>query len=239
MRKRNLMPLNLQFFAEGGEGNSAEGAQGSQGGENGASGGNGAEGNSNENSDNNSGSQGGQKTFTQEEMTATATKEKRAGKNSILKLFGCEDEKTAKEEAAAYLAWKESQKTQEQKNQEAQGKLQTDKTEAEKRATLAENKLAVFMAGVNKDSIEDALAIASLKVTEDKDLSKVLEEMKEQPKYRGFFSDESSSTGSSSSGTGSGVGHGNKGGTGKENIGERLGKQQANSKAKKSSYFKN
>lgn len=236
MKNKLFMPLKLQFFAEGEVSNgNSEGANSTQEGQNNSEGGNSTNGGESGSEGTKTGAEGGEKTFTQAEMTATATKEKRAGKNAILKLFGCADEKAAKEEAVAYLAWKESQKTEEQKQQEATDKLKTDKTDAEKRATLAENKLAAFMSGVNKDSIEDALAIASLKVTEDKDLAEVLEEMKTQPKYKGFFS----SGEPSGKGTGSGVSHGNRGGNNTENIGERLGKQNAKVTAKKSSYFKN
>lgn len=227
MRKKELMPLNLQFFAEGGEG---------------GEGGNGGDNNDNNQNQNQDGNQSqnsggeGEKTFTQAEMTATATREKKEGKNSILKMFGITDEKKAKEEAAAYKAWKDSQKTDEQKNQEAQQQLETDKNDAITRATNAENKLAAVMAGVNKDSIDDALAIALLKVTDDKSLDDVLGEMKEQAKYKGFFEEGSSKDGDN--GTGNGVGHrGNNSNNDSQNIGKRLAEKNLAGHGKKSNYF--
>lgn len=235
----NLMKLNLQHFAENAANNSSEGQNASGTTENNAS-------NSNSSTDPNAsdpnasnssedkGANAG-KTFTQEELTATATKEKKEGKSSILKLFGVSDEKKAKEEAAAYLAWKEAQKTDEQKAAEEKNKLSEEKTGAEQRALQAESKLSAVLAGVNKDSIDDALAIAMLKVTDEKDLDAVFTEMKEQAKYKGFFEQASSG----GTGTGSGVGHGaSKPSTGAENIGKRLAEMNKKS-ATKSSYFKN
>ena len=48
------------------------------------------------------------------------------------------------------------------------------------RAAAAEAKLACVTAGVQKDSIDDVLAIAAAKVTDDKNLDAVLEEMKKE-----------------------------------------------------------
>lgn len=237
MSKKNFIPMNLQFFAEDGgenQGSTDTGSQNQQGSEQNSQQGNQSQQGNNSQSGSN---QQQEKTFTQSDMTAMATREKREGKNSILKLFGISDEKSAKDEAAAYLAWKESQKTEEQKQQEATEKLQTDKTDAEKRAMVAENKLSAFVAGVNKDSLEDALAIALLKVTEDKNLDAVLSEMKEQAKYKGFFEQESSQS-SPDAGTGNGVNHSSSGGnSGASNIGKRLAEKNNSSQTKKSSYF--
>ena len=217
MYNKKLIPLNLQYFAENPDGGSTETE-----GEN-------TEGNQGQNSN---GGEPGEKTFTQAELTATATKEKKEGKNSILKIFGLKDEKSAKAEAAAYLAWKSSQQTPEQKQQEETQKVQ----ESEQRAALAESKLTVVMAGVNKDSIEDALAIAQLKVTEDKSLKDVLEEMKSQDRYKGFFSSVESNN--EAGGTGSSFNHNKNNQNGqKENLGARLAK--SNTQPKKSSYFSN
>ena len=229
MIKKQFMPLNLQFFASSGDGDNNQGGEGQNAGDQ----------NQQQNNSGDNNSQQQEKTFTQADMTATATREKKEGKNSILKLFGISDEKKAKEEAAAYKAWKDSQMTDDQKAKEAQTQLQTDKNEAEKRATLAENKLAAVMAGVNKESIEDALAIALLKVTEDKNLETVLGEMKEQAKYKGFF-EEGSSGNSSDNGTGNGVGHNsNNKNKPSENIGKRLAEQNKSKADKKSNFFKN
>lgn len=227
-QKTALPKMNLQLFAEGTD----EGKDGSGEGE----GTNSEEGGTEEQDGGSEGSDGGEKTFTQSDVNAMMAKEKRSGKSSILKLFGVSDEKAAKTEAEAYKAWKESQKTDEQKQTEAQAELENSKAEAERRAQAAESKLALLEAGVNKDSLDDVLAIAIVKVTEEKDLNAVLADMKKELRYNSFF--ESSSQGSGGgAGTGGNVGHRGKGGADKsENIGARLGKCAEN---KKSSFFKN
>lgn len=229
MKNDELIKMNLQFFAEGGgdngggTGDDGSGA-GNQGGNDGGSQGNqgnpAGDGKTGENN----------KTFTQAELSAVAANEKKQGKQSIMNLFGVKDEKEAKAQAEAFKKWQESQKDLETKLKDSQTSL----NEANSKAAAAENKLTLMMAGVNKDSIEDALAIAALKVTDDKDLNAVIEEMKKEPKYKGFFASNGSS------GTGNPDGHQGTGTGGTENIGERLGKQAiAHAAPKKSNFFTN
>lgn len=217
--KKNLIPFNLQLFAEGGEPASTEPAANTNAGDQNQTGG----------ADNSGG-----KTFTQDEVNAIGAKEKNQGKNSILKLFGCADENTAKTEAEEFKKWKETQLTEEQKRAAETKKLTDSAAASERRAILAESKVTVLSAGVNPESLEDVLAIAMGKVTEEKPLDKVLAEMKKEQKYSGFFG------GNSSGGTGSSADH-NKGGqnnvTG--NIGERLAKAKLANATTKSKFFSN
>lgn len=221
-----LIPLNLQFFAEGedgaGEGDNA-GAGAADAGQQGNGDQNHEGGNSNKSGDDESG-----KKFTQAELSAVAATEKKQGKQSILNLFGVKSEKEAKEQAAAFKQWQESQKDTEQKLKDSQEAT----SEAEKRAAAAEAKLACVTAGVQKDSIDDVLAIAAAKVTDDKNLDAVLEEMKKDTKYKGFFN-----TGTGSAGTGSSADH--KGGAGTGGAGENYGARLAKSKSAKvkSAFF--
>lgn len=214
------MKLNLQFFAEGGE-SSGDGGESTENNND----------DSNNNEDQNS-DKSGEKTFTQSELSAVAATEKKQGKQSILNLFGLKSEKEAKEQAEAFKKWQDSQKTTETKLKDQEVQI----SEANAKAALAESKLACIMAGVSKDSVDDAMAIAATKVTEDKDLTAVLEEMKKEPRYKGFFGTTDSS---SSNGTGSPAGHQGTGSTGAVgNIGERLGKAK-HVESKKSNYFTN
>lgn len=226
MKNKSLIPYNLQFFAEGGEGGS-EGAGEGTGAQGGADGG--QQGNGDQNLGGQDDDKSGEKKFTQSELSAVAATEKKQGKQSILNIFGVKNEKEAKEQAEAFKKWQESQKDAETKMKDAQ----TAASEAEQRAIAAEAKLACVTAGVQKDCIDDALAIASTKVTEDKDLNTVLEEMKKEPRYKGFFA-----ASGSGSGTGSSADHKIGAGTGgTENIGARLGK--AKKTEAKSSFFTN
>lgn len=227
MKKKHLMPYALQFFAEGEDNQDTN--DGSAGEDSGSEGSDGDGDQSQE-----GGNKSGERTFTQSEMTAIGTREKNQGKNSILKLFGCKDEKAAKAEAEEFKKWKESQLTDSEKKDKAIKQLQDSTAESEARAVAAENKLSAIQAGVNRDSVDDALAIALLKVTDDKDLDTVFEEMKKEPRYSGFFE-----KGSSTGGTGSSADHkgGNNGG--KENIGKRLAESRNVKSQTKSSFFTN
>lgn len=230
MKDEHKLPYNIQFFADG-EGTSDQ-ATGTDGGEQ---------------SNTDTGDQGQEnkdtgKTFTQAELSAVAVTEKKQGKNVILKLFGCEDEKTAKEQAVAFKKWQEDQKTAEQKQHDSE----KDKVAAEARAVAAENKLTCISAGVNLDSLEDALAIAAPKVTGEKDLKAVLDEMREQKKYEGFFAASGSSEGDDDEdddedddgeeGTGSAPGHNKKSDATQSSLGKRLAESQRGA-IKKSTYF--
>ena len=85
-----------------------------------------------------------EKTFTQKEVTAMMTKEKKEGRKALLKQLGFKTEADAKNAVALYAALVDSQKTKEQKEKEAADGLETAKTEAEKRAEAA--------AGAGKES---------------------------------------------------------------------------------------
>lgn len=231
--KHKFLPMNLQFFADEGAGGSAgAGSNDNAGGNDGSNTGNneGSNNNGNQTPPDNDDGKSGEKTFTQAELSAVAATEKKQGKQSILNIFGVKNEKEAKEQAEAFKKWQESQKDTEQKLKDSQTSL----AEAQAKAQQAENKLALVTAGVNKDSLDDALAIAALKVTDDKDLAAVLEEMKKDPKYKGFFGT------AGSAGTGSSTGHQGTGAGSTENIGERLGKAALSHAApKKSNFFTN
>lgn len=216
--RKNLLPLNLQFFAE--DDSDAK------------------EKNANDESNNGGKNEGdqstetGEKTFTQSQVSAMMAKEKKEGKKSILKSLGFDSEEDAKDAFNLLKALKDSQKSEEQKNKDDKDKAVNELNEANNRAAKAESKLTCLENGVNKDSLDDILAIASLKVTDDKNLEAVIKEMKKDKKYNSFFEN------SSSSGTGSNPGHSG----GSESIvgdyGKRLAeKTSADKKEEKHSFF--
>lgn len=230
MKRFGLLPYDLQFFAEpdstgGSGGNSNEG--GNSEGNNGT-----GDQNQNQNQNQDGGGNSG-KTFTQDEVNAIGAREKNQGKSSILKLFGCTDEKDAKAQAEAFKKWREDQKSDEEKRNEAEEALKNSAAESEKRATAAENKLTALTAGVTAESLDDALAIALLKVTDEKPLDKVFAEMKKEPRYSGFFG-----TNSSAGGTGSSANH-NRGNSKPDNYGKRLAEQRLAGSQGKSNFFNN
>ena len=232
------MAMNLQHFASGGSSDSGDNNHDDDLDDD-------ADDDSDENDDNSgddsddSKDEKDSKKFTQDDMNKRATIEKKQGRRSAFKEMGFKSEKDAKEQMAEFRKWKESQMTPEQKMQSQIDDANNDKSEAEKRAEAAENKLAALEAGVKKDAVDDAVAIAMLKVTDDKSLDDVLNEMKTQPKYKGFFdgSDDDDDSDDDKGGTGSSLKH--KRGSKEDSIGKRLGQQASKSVVTKSNFFKN
>lgn len=181
-----------------------------------------------------------EKKFTQADMTATAAKEKKQGRAAAFREMGFKSEKEAKAQLEAFRKYQESQLTPEQKTAAQIQQANDDKSDAEKRAEAAENKLAAIQAGVKKDAVDDAVAIAMMKVEDGKSLEDVLGEMKTQPRYKGFFdgSDEEDDNGGKG-GTGTSVRH-KAPKKDEDGIGKRLGQAQVggNAGAKKSSFFR-
>lgn len=219
-----LLNLDLQLFAEG-DGDSSAGGDNNVGGDD-------------NNNDVNHGTDEnhGGKVFSQSEVSNMMTKEKNEGKRSILKALGFKSEDEAKEAIEKYNKYLEDQKSEADKQKEALDKANNEKTEALKRAKAAEDKVACYNSGIITEYIDDVLAIASTKVSDEKDLVTVLKEMKEDKKYKSFFEKDPSS--GIKHGTGSNPGHGGNEDK-KEDLGKRLAEQRRNSNnaAQKSSYF--
>lgn len=218
--KNTLKGIGLQFFAEGSEGGDPEGGEG------------GAGGGTNKSTSNQSG-----KTFTQEDVNALLKKEKESAKKALLKELGVEDAKSAKDGLAKYKEILEKDKTETQKAQDTATAAEKAKQEAEKRAILAEAKVEVLSAGCKPEYLEDVITLALKKVSDDKDLSTVVKEMKEESKYSAFFGESDSGLGDK--GTGGGAGFKRKEGSDKKgDLGSRLGAQAINN-TKKNPYFNN
>lgn len=225
MKKKNLeklLRINLQLFADGDDNNSSGGDNSGDNGNNGSA-------------DHDADDKHGEKTFTQSEVSGMMAKEKNEGKRSILKALGFKSEDEAKEAIEKYNKYLEDQKSEADKQKEALDKANNEKTEAEKRAKAAENKVACYNSGINPEYIDDVLAIASVKVSDDKDLETVLKEMKEDKKYESFFGKENSSK----HGTGSNAGHSSNDNDNNNDLGKRLAEQRKNSMSAtvKSNYF--
>lgn len=221
---RQMLPMHLQFFATKDDDLSEAGTDDQ---------GSGDDGNDDDVDDGNDGGQQSEKTFTQAEVTAMMTREKKEGRKAMLKQLGFKTESEAQQAVALYTALLNSQKSDDEKAKDHNAGLENAKTEAEKRAEAAENKLACMEAGVKKDSVDDVLAIAKLKVTEEKNLGKVLAEMKKDQRYATFFGESGKEDG-----TGSDPGHSKQGGGEKKGaLGERLAKSSKQADTKKSSYF--
>lgn len=227
MKKKNeekLLKFDLQLFAEG-EGDTSTGGDG------------GSDNGNNEDVDHGTDEKHGEKTFTQSEVSNMMAKEKKEGKRAILKSLGFESEDDAKKAIEGYNKYLEGQKSESEKQKEALDKANSEKAEALNRAKAAENKVACYNSGIASEYIDDVLAIASTKVSDEKDLVEVLKEMKEDKKYESFFEKDSSS--GSKHGTGSNPGHSGNDNEDKNDLGKRLAEQRKSSMSAvaKSNFF--
>lgn len=210
MNKESLYSrMGLQFFAEPGSGAEGE-AGGTEGGQGGAA----------------------PKTFTQEQVNGMMAAEKRSGRLALLKELGYEvkDGTKASDVIAQVKGILDSGKTQQQKDQEAREKAEGDLSAEQAKSKQLQAKIDAMMAGVKPDYVDDAIALLSPRVTDQKPLSKLLEESKE--KYPNWFGEAEGSKG-----TGGSINPPRGKGTNTEGLGKRLA--QANKPAAKSSFFKN
>lgn len=201
--------MGLQFFAEPGSGDEG-GAGGTEGGQGG----------------------GTPKTFTQEQVNGMMAAEKRSGRLALLKELGYEvkDGAKASDVIAQVKGILDSGKTQQQKDQEAREKAEGDLSAEQAKSKQLQAKIDAMTAGVKPDYVDDAIALLSPRVTDQKPLSKLLEESKE--KYPNWFGEAEGSKG-----TGGSTNPPRGKGTNTEGLGKRLA--QANKPAAKSSFFKN
>ena len=224
--------IGLQFFADDGAG-SGSGAAGD-----GSDGGTGAAGN--EGNQGAAGSQGdggtssnaaGGKTFTQEQVNAMMAREKNSARSAILKELGYDVKDGKYQETVSTIKGILDQgKTQQQLDQEARQKAEGDLTSERNRANNLQAQIDAMKAGVKPDYVEDAIALLSPRVADDKPLSKLLEESK--TKYPNWFGESGGSNG-----TGSSANPARNKGNESGSMGKRLA--QSNKPANKSSYFHN
>lgn len=164
---KKMLPLNLQFFADENPEPDVD---------------------ENNDPDVNENPEPDVRTFTQDEVNSLLASTKREAKKNVLSSLGFKSEAEAKNSISMLNKLLDEESTDNPENNQ--------ESENEKRALAAESKLTCLLAGVDKDSIDDVIAIANKKVTQEKDLSKVLEEMKEEKRYSSFFCDDNKGTGS-------------------------------------------
>ena len=172
-----LLPLNLQYFAEGGEGQQGDGQQQSQ------------SQNQHQQQSNHQNLDGQQsqhqqksegKTFTQEDVNGLVAKESKKAQEKLLKQLGIEDFKTAKDGLEKFREWQESQKTEAEKQQERLQKLEQDHS-----STLSENEslkaqLSALKVGVKAESVEDVVVLAKNLVSDDVDMDEAINQVVEK-----------------------------------------------------------
>ena len=123
------------------------------------------------------GDKGGEpKTFTQEELDAIV-------KDRIAR---AKKGQPSKEELKAFNDWKESQKTDEEKRNEALTNAEKARIAAEEKATALEAKVTCLSKGVNATSVDDVVVLAKAMVTEEVTIEQAIDKVLEKyPSFKG------------------------------------------------------
>lgn len=91
-----------------------------------------------------------------------------------------------KEELKAYQEWKESQKTEAEKKNEALTNAEKARLAAEERALLAETKVTCLSKGVVATSVDDVVILAKAMVTEEVTIEQAIDKVLEKyPSFKG------------------------------------------------------
>ncbi|WP_121605523.1 hypothetical protein [Virgibacillus sp. Bac332] len=184
-----FLPLNLQFFADGGEGTD----EGDQQADNQAGGNNQQQDQTQDKSGTNS-QQSEDKTFSQEDVNNLVARETKKQQEKLLKQLGVNEFKDAKEGMKQFKEWQESQKTEQEKLNE---KLTTFESQInEKDATIsdlqAENE--AIKAGITDEkNLEAVITLAKTKVNDDVDIKEAIKQVVEDyPHFAGKQDEEES-----------------------------------------------
>lgn len=176
-----------------------------------------------------------ERTFTQAEVSAMMTKEKKQGKSSVLRELGIDP--NDKKSIALIKGIVASQKEDsDEGDSDSQNELL-------KRAETAEARAEAMMSGIKKEFVDDAVTLVMAKNEENTDLKTLFSELK--TKYPVWFEseDDNSESGKKaevgSKGTGSSVGSkSDSGNNSSESLGARLAAQRKGQSKFKTSYWK-
>lgn len=179
-----------------------------------------------DNKDNSGKSNTNEKTFTQRQVTAMMSKEKKQGKEAAYREMGLDPNDSKM--VSMFKAFIDSQKTDEQKANEVAAQQAAKIAEAEERAKVAEAKAEAMQLGILPQYVDDAVTLV-LSKSKDSDVKSVVEELK--TKYPIWFgkNEENDNNSTGQKGTGSSVKNNNKGGSNNNDnkgIGARLAAQR-------------
>ena len=149
--------------------------------------------NSNQNQNNQNNQNNNQNT--QQNNSVDVSKVKADAQAEFLKSLGYDDADSLKSALEDHKKYVDSQKTDTQKAQDdlaAATKRLAEETEAR---ILAEAKCEALNMGVKPELVSDVVLIAKSRVTKEKDIAKVLSEMKDNENEKVFFVDNSQSDG--------------------------------------------
>lgn len=190
---------------------------------------------SNDNSDSNnnfdnSNNNSAERMFSQAELNKLLKAEKEKSKSALLKELGVEDFNTAKDGLAKYLKSVEDSKTDLQKAIDENKKMSEELGKKAGEAMLLRASLDAISLGVNPESVNDIVPIILAKTDSENDVKSVVEELKKNPAFSGFF--KSVNTNTNNQGTGNPIPRNQNLNDGAENYGARLAKSRVKTNSK-------
>lgn len=184
---------------------------------------------SNNNSDN-SNNNSVERMFSQAELNKLLKAEKEKSKSALLKELGVEDFNTAKDGLAKYLKSVEDSKTDLQKAIDENKKMSEELGKKAGEAMFLRASLDAISLGVNPESVNDIVPIILAKTDSENDVKSVVEELKKNPAFSGFF--KSVNTNTNNQGTGNPIPRNQNLNDGAENYGARLAKSRVKTNSK-------
>ena len=122
-------------------------------------------------------------TTQQEEKTFTQADVDNLLKERVARL---KKEQPSKEDLEAFNTWKESQKTEEEKKNEALTNAEKARLAAEEKATALEAKVTCLYKGVNSTSVDDVVVLAKAMVTEELTMEQAIDKvLGKYPSFKG------------------------------------------------------
>lgn len=116
------------------------------------------------------------KTFTQEELDKIV-------KERVARV---KKDQPPKEDLEAFKQWQESQKTEEEKKNEALTNAEKARVAAEERALLAETKVTCLSKGVASTSVDDVVILAKAMLNDDLTMEQAIDKVLEKyPSFKG------------------------------------------------------
>lgn len=180
--------------------------------------------------------------FTQAQVNRMMSREKKQGRNSILKELGVKDPNEAAKAIKAFKAFQDSQKTDEQRTADAEQEQLLKVQEANERAMKAEAKAEAMVLGAKPDCVDDVIVLAMAKYTDDADFKTLITEIK--TKYPALFkaSDEGGEDRKKDKvglkGTGNSIKGGKTNTNDEKSLGSRLAAQRKRNQTKVSHFVK-
>ncbi|MGF3141263.1 hypothetical protein ACQV2S_01180 [Facklamia sp. P13064] len=130
--------------------------------------------------------------FSQEDVNNVVARETKKATENLLKELGIEDFENAKDGLQKFREWKNSQKTEAEKQSEKLQAAITDKEQiAEENSTL-KAQISAYKLGVKDDSLEDVIQLAKAKVTDDITIDDAIKQVVEKyPHFKEAKEDDS------------------------------------------------